>query len=181
MITYRNPLWNIIIQFLKELKEYPSFQESRIKNTVEDIYNKACKHAKIGDNDWKIILLTRVLPYLREKDITPDDSEVFKYIEENNFDKFCFTNKDGFEIFEEAKNKLSELKSKRDQQLQYETAYREYEANKEAHEKFISEQERTRKNLEESEKKLQEFQKQINSNDIQETNNNNNNNNKENN
>lgn len=164
MITYRNPLWDVIIQFLKELKEYPPFQDStngKLKSTVEDIYNRACKHAKITDTDWKVLLLTRVLPYLREKDIEAEASEIFKHIEETNFDKLCLTNKDGFELFDSAKKELSEIKAKKNQQLQYENVYREYMANKEAHDKFIAEQERTRKNLEESEKKLQELQQQI--------------------
>ncbi len=165
MITYRNPLWNTLIQFLKELKDYPPFQDAtngRLKSTVEDIYNRACKHAKITDNDWKVILLTRVLPYLREKDIEADASEVFKHIEETNFDKFCFTSKDGFELFDVAKKELTEAKAKKDQQLEYEKTYREYMAKKEAHDKYIAEQEKTRKELEEAEKKLQEVQNKIN-------------------
>jgi hypothetical protein len=164
MITYRNPLWNTLIQFLKELKDYPPFQENangRIKNTVEGIYNRACKHAKITDRDWKEIFLTHVLPYLRENPQS-DDVEVFKYIEETNFDKLCLTNKDGFELFDAAKKEMAEAKENKDKQLEYEKTYHDYLAKKEAHDKYIAEQEKTRKELEEAEKKLQEVQNKIN-------------------
>lgn len=162
MITYRNPLWDTIIVFLKELKDYPPFQEvsnGKIKQTVESIYNRACKHARITDTDWKTLLLTRVLPYLNEKDLEPDAYEVFKHIEETNFDKFCFNTKDGVELFNSAKKEMEDFKNKKDKQAEFENQYMQYIAKKEAHEKFLEEQEKTRRELEEAEKKLEMIQK----------------------
>ncbi len=164
MITYRNPLWDTLIQFLKELKDYPAFQESsngKFKKTIEDVYNRACKNARITDTDWKVLLLSRVLPYLKETDLEAEAFEVFKHIEETNFDKFCFTSKEGYELFDSAKKDLAEIRSKKNKQAEYEKTYREYEAAKEAHEKFLTEQEKTRRELEEKEKRLELIQKEL--------------------
>jgi hypothetical protein len=125
MITFRNPLWDTMIDFLDKLKDYPNFEimdGGRYKKRVEQIYNRALERMRLDKSDMD--LLSKTFLFLNEKDIT---SEFTEYMDENvKLGYKCLTTRDGEKIIREAEAVVVKRKQDNEFKKEFEKVEKEF-------------------------------------------------------
>ena len=161
MLTYRSELWNTLIGFLRELKDYSKFDgldNGKIKNRMTLIYNRAIERMRLDKTDFD--LLSDTFKYLNEKDVTSEMTEAMNECGALGYK--CFTTADGEKIIKECidtvnqRNRERELKEKLDNA---EKAFREKEA---AFNEYMGSQNKVTVEFEEARNELDQIKNIIN-------------------
>ena len=161
MITYRNPIWNVTIKFLRELRNLPYLKDNfdgKYSKRVDGIYQRALAGCHVSSTDWNLIINT--LQFVTEKDVTDEMREAFEVAKTQGTK--CFTSSDGKTIFKEAMEMVAHNKIVCEAKTQLEKAKQEAENAKVEYEKWDIERNSIVDKYDETQRKLKKAMGMLN-------------------
>ena len=160
IITFRNPLWDALIEFVDQLKNYEGFEtmdNGRLKNRLTGIYDRAVERMRIDKSDMD--LLAKTFIYLNEKAV---DSDLIEYMNENKELGYqCTTTREGEKIIKECESIVKQRKYEEEVRKEYAEAKAKYDEAQAKRQAYLDEQNRIMGDFESSSEKLNEMEELI--------------------
>jgi len=138
---------------MRDFKAFEDYENGRYKLRMENIYNKALKQCYLRGSDIKLIQETMIM--LFEKDVTYEMTQIMDRAEQYGND--CISTDDGWDIYKKSEKDYKEELAKKEIQDQILQTEMELDEKIQRHEKFMSEQVKTKNDLDEVKKRLKQL------------------------